>query len=243
MEIVQAVERARHAREHGGGDERDHLVLRHVEAHRLPPRCGCRAMAMIARPVRLSIRLSTTRQREQHQAQSPCRTSRSLVNARRAGGAVDHDRPAGIHRAEQLRVHAVKRERLCKHVRVGRAGNEFLRAGPHRNVQAVEDVAHDLAERERYDGEVVAAQTQHRQCRSARPQCRPPTPPVRSWRAAGRRPRWPSPDTARSATRPSRCRHNAPTAHEARVTEAQLAGNADRQVQRNGHERCTRRSA
>ena len=107
------------------------------------------------------------------------------------------------------------------------------RAAVQGDIQAVDDVADDLAERQRNDGEVVAAQTQHRNAdQHARNACRHAASQNRQQQADG--------FVGQSHTLAQPHGHHdageRADAHKARVTEAQFAGNADRQVQRNSHD-------
>ena len=102
-----------------------------------------------------------------------------------------------------------------------------------RNIQAVDDVADDFTERQRDDRQIVAAQAQHRNTDDhARDTGR---------RAAGQNRQQQAERFVRHAHALAQPHghYNAgerADAHKARVAEAQLAGNADRQVEGDGHD-------
>ena len=214
--VVQAVERACRARKGGGGDERHELVLRQVQAD------GLRGDAVVADGHDRAARTRTSQvqhddERDHHEDEA-CGERCDRGGAGRALRALDDGRA--------VRTQAEVIDRFV----AGEIENEVQALFIAANDEAVDKLLDDLAKGERHDGEIVALQAEHGRAdekADERGEKRADEHREREAHGAIR-------NESRKALRDDDTGERA-YAHKARVAEAQLTEDTDRQVQRHGH--------
>ena len=214
--IVQAEERACRARKGGGGDERHELVLRQVQAD------GLRGDAIITDGHDRAARTRTGQ--VQHDDERDHHEDEARGERCDRGGAGRTLRALDDSGARGTQAEVV--DRLV----AGGVEDEVQAVFIVADDEAVDELFDDLAEGQRDDGEVVALQAEHRRAdEKADDGGEDRADDHRDGETHGS-----VRDRAHQALRDDDAGKCADT-HKARVAEAQLTEDTDRQVQRHGH--------